>query len=47
MERSLVLIKPDALDRGIVGEIIKRFERAGIKIVAIEDGRGDSEQRRR
>ena len=32
MERSLVLLKPDALDRGIVGEIIHRFERAGIKI---------------
>ena len=36
MERSLVLLKPDALDRGIVGEIIHRFERAGIKIVGMK-----------
>lgn len=36
MERSLVLLKPDALDRGIVGEIIYRFERAGIKIVGMK-----------
>lgn len=36
MERSLVLLKPDALDRGIVGEIIHRFERAGIKIVGLK-----------
>ena len=36
IERSLVLLKPDALDRGIVGEIIHRFERAGIKIVGLK-----------
>jgi nucleoside-diphosphate kinase len=36
MERSLVLLKPDALDRGIVGEIIHRFERVGIKIVGMK-----------
>jgi nucleoside-diphosphate kinase len=36
MEKSLVLLKPDALDRGIVGEIIHRFERAGIKIVGLK-----------
>jgi nucleoside-diphosphate kinase len=36
MERSLVLLKPDALDRGIVGEVIHRFERAGIKIVGLK-----------
>jgi nucleoside-diphosphate kinase len=36
MERSLVLLKPDALDRGIVGEIVQRFERAGIKIVGLK-----------
>ncbi len=32
-ERSLVLLKPDAVQRGIVGEILHRFERAGLKIV--------------
>jgi len=31
-EETLVLIKPDALGRGLVGEIIGRFERAGLKI---------------
>jgi nucleoside-diphosphate kinase len=36
MERSLVLLKPDALDRGIIGEILHRFERAGIKIVGLK-----------
>ena len=36
MERSLVLLKPDALDRGIVGEIIHRFERTGLKIVGLK-----------
>ncbi len=36
MEKSLVLLKPDALDRGIVGEIIHRFERTGIKIVGLK-----------
>ncbi|MDB5185921.1 MAG: hypothetical protein JWL85_444 [Candidatus Saccharibacteria bacterium] len=33
MERSLIILKPDAVQRGIVGEIITRFERAGFKIV--------------
>lgn len=34
MERTLVLLKPDALQRAIAGEIITRFERVGLKIVA-------------
>ena len=33
MERTLILLKPDALQRGLVGEIITRFERVGLKIV--------------
>lgn len=36
MERTLVIFKPDAVMRGIVGEIINRFERAGLKIVAMK-----------
>ena len=36
MERTLIVLKPDALKRGIVGEIITRFERAGLKIVAMK-----------
>jgi len=35
-ERSLVILKPDAVARGLVGEIIGRFERAGLKIVAMK-----------
>ncbi len=34
MERTLVILKPDAIQRGIIGEIITRFERVGLKIVA-------------
>ena len=36
LQRTLVLLKPDALDRGISGEIITRFERRGIKIVGMK-----------
>jgi nucleoside-diphosphate kinase len=34
MENTLVLIKPDGVQRGLVGEILSRFERSGLKIVA-------------
>jgi nucleoside-diphosphate kinase len=33
IERTLILFKPDSIQRGIVGEIITRFERVGLKIV--------------
>jgi nucleoside-diphosphate kinase len=36
MERSLVLIKPDAIQRGLAGIIISRMERRGLKIVAMK-----------
>lgn len=36
MERSLVLIKPDAIQRGLAGEIVTRLERRGLKIVAMK-----------
>ena len=36
IQKSLILLKPDALDRGIVGEIITRFERVGAKIVGLK-----------
>ena len=36
MERSLVLLKPDALDRGLVGEILQRFEKVGLKLVGMK-----------
>ena len=34
MERSLVLIKPDGVQRGLIGEIITRFENRGLRMVA-------------
>ena len=43
MERSLIILKPDAVQRGITGEIISRFERAGFKIVAIKMLQPDQE----
>ena len=36
LQRTLILLKPDALDRGIVGEIITRFERVGTKILGMK-----------
>ena len=35
-ERTFVILKPDAVQRGLIGEIIKRFERIGLKIVAMK-----------
>lgn len=36
MEKTLVIIKPDAVQRGLIGEIIARFERRGLKIVGMK-----------
>lgn len=36
MDRTFVICKPDAVERGLVGEIISRFERKGLRIVAME-----------
>jgi nucleoside-diphosphate kinase len=36
MEQTLVILKPDTIQRGLVGEIVIRFERAGLKIVAMK-----------
>lgn len=35
-ERTLVLLKPDTVQRGLIGEIVTRFERKGLKIVAMK-----------
>lgn len=35
-ERTFVMVKPDAVQRGFIGEIISRFEKKGIKIVAMK-----------
>jgi nucleoside-diphosphate kinase len=36
IERSLIILKPDTIQRGLVGEIITRFERAGLKIIGMK-----------
>ena len=36
MERTFVMLKPDAMQRGLAGQIISRFERRGLKIVAMK-----------
>ncbi|KPJ85416.1 hypothetical protein AMJ57_03150 [Parcubacteria bacterium SG8_24] len=36
IQRTLILLKPDALDRGITGEIISRFERVGARLVGLK-----------
>lgn len=35
-ERTLVLVKPDAVRRGLAGEVLSRFERKGLALVALE-----------
>lgn len=35
-ERTLVLIKPDGVERGLIGEVISRIERKGLKVVALD-----------
>lgn len=36
IQRSVVLVKPDGVQRGLIGEIVTRFERVGLKIVALK-----------
>jgi nucleoside-diphosphate kinase len=43
MERTLILVKPDAFARGLTGEIIARFERKGLAIVALRHMRVERE----
>jgi nucleoside-diphosphate kinase len=43
MERTLILVKPDAFARGLSGEIIARFERKGLAIVALRQMTVDRE----
>jgi len=42
LERTVVLIKPDGIQRGLVGNIISRFEHKGLKLVGIKMLRADS-----
>jgi len=36
MERTLVIVKPDAVQRGLIGAIVERFERRGLKVVGLK-----------
>ena len=36
MERTLIIVKPDAVQRGLTGEIIHRFERRGLRIIGMK-----------
>ena len=36
MERTLVLVKPDGVQRGLIGEVITRLERRGLRLVAMK-----------
>ena len=44
MERTLIIFKPDAIMRGLVGEILSRFEKAGLKIVGTKMLNANEEQ---
>jgi nucleoside-diphosphate kinase len=36
MERTLILVKPDGVSRGLAGEILRRFEQTGLKLIALK-----------
>jgi nucleoside-diphosphate kinase len=35
-EQTLVIVKPDGVQRGLIGEVIKRYETCGLKLVALK-----------
>ena len=43
MSRTLLLVKPDAFERGLTGEVLARFERKGLRLVALKQLRIDEE----
>ena len=45
MERTLVILKPGCLQRGLVGEVISRFEKRGLKLVAMKMVQLDEEKK--
>ncbi|MGW6195396.1 nucleoside-diphosphate kinase [Kribbella sp. NPDC055110] len=47
LERTLVVLKPDALARGLVGRILQRFEDAGLKVVAMKMAQMDDDLTRK
>uniref|UniRef100_A0A7J3ZLP3 Nucleoside diphosphate kinase n=1 Tax=Fervidicoccus fontis TaxID=683846 RepID=A0A7J3ZLP3_9CREN len=47
LERVFVMIKPDGVRRGLIGEVIRRFERKGLKIIALKMVKLNREQAER
>lgn len=47
IERTLVLVKPDGVQRGLIGEVLKRFEQRGLKVVGMKMVRPDVEMTKR
>lgn len=43
-ERTFVIIKPDGVQRSLIGEVVRRFERVGLKLVGLKFGVPDAEQ---
>jgi nucleoside-diphosphate kinase len=43
VSRTLILVKPDAFERALTGEVIARFERKGLRIAALKSMRADEE----
>ncbi|HEX2095991.1 MAG TPA: nucleoside-diphosphate kinase [Solirubrobacterales bacterium] len=43
MSRTLILVKPDAFERALTGEVLARFERKGLRIAALKSMRADEE----
>jgi nucleoside-diphosphate kinase len=43
MSRTLILVKPDAFERGLTGEVIARFERKGLRLLALKQLQIDEE----
>ena len=42
-ERTFIMVKPDGVQRGLVGDIIKRFEQRGFKLVAMKEAKTEKE----
>ena len=43
MERTLVIIKPDGVERNLIGEVIKRYESRGLKVIGLKFLKADDE----
>jgi nucleoside-diphosphate kinase len=46
MERTLSIVKPDGVERDLIGEVVRHFETAGIRVIALKMVRLDAEQAR-